>query len=58
MINASNSLKEFYIKIEDKKNSGINNNKYVFNDKSMTPTGAYVSEKEKQDKYKISSKKK
>ena len=58
MINASNSLKEFYIKIEDKKNSGINNNnKYVFNDKSMTPTGAYVSEKEKQDKYKISSKK-
>ena len=56
--NDSNSLKEFYIKIEDKKKSDINcNNKYVFNDKSMIPKGAYASEKEKHDKYKISFKK-
>ena len=36
-VNTSNSQKNFFIKIEDKRKSGINS--YLFNDKNITPGG-------------------
>ena len=50
-VNTSNSQKNFFIKIRDKRRTGTNNlTKYVFNDKSMTPTGIETTERERKDK--------
>ena len=55
-INSSNSHKNFLIKIEDKRKSN-NISKYIFNDKSLTPSGPYISEREKLEKEKNNLKK-
>ena len=51
-VKPSNSQKNFFIKIRDKRRTGTTNNlsKYEFNDKSMTPTGIETNEKERKDK--------
>ena len=48
-VNTSNSQKNFFITIEDKRKSN-NISKYILNDKSMTPLGPNVSERDRRDK--------
>ena len=42
-VNTSNSQKNFFIKIQDKRKSGINN--YLFTDKNITPGGIHITER-------------
>ena len=58
--NTSNSHKNIKVKIEDKKKStSLNNlNKFIFNEKTSTPSGLYPPEKKDKDKERNSFKKK
>ena len=52
LVNTSNSQKHFFVKIEDKRKSGINNlNNFVFNDK-VTPGGLHITERKEKNSYK------
>ena len=48
-VNTSNSHKSIFVKIDDKKKSTNTINKFLYNDKSLTPTGMYVSDRDNRD---------
>ena len=58
-VNTSNSHKNIFMKIDDKKKNSLNSfNKFIFNDKTSTPSGQYPLDKKDKDKDKNSTKKK